>query len=321
MKAITLNTSLCPCIDFTTYDSRLSSVTKEEEYNRGNWHEDFCYTSVSQDSIDEFIVDKAKDYFDLTFCDALKKYGVRSVRVHSVIDKPREYNFQHDALLFDVVMTKDWRKKAFAFLTREDVQQDEAVIKFIANNWKSYDGFNSYMPESIEELVYWFEPRYNVVHSSASDSRDLAVYLTIACLKEDILLGSDWAFGEYGIADDLDSWLNGNEDAKTTYSFFTDEWIKLYDDDLAIDALINDTFQRTGWLWRDYGRGYCPDYFFDENGEELSNDEGVRFTPQNDADCFLCWAADNHLSIEDVREIAAGRKHLYSNGNLFEVAA
>ena len=321
MKAITLNTSLCPCIDFTTYDSRLSSVTKEEEYNRGNWHEDFCYTSVSQDSIDEFIVDKAKDYFDFTFCDALKAYGVRSVRVHSVIDKPREYNFQHDALLFDVVMTKDWRKKAFAFLTSEDVQQDEEVIKFIADNWKSYDGFLSYMPESVAELAAWFDPRYSADFSSASDGRALAAYLTIACLKEDILLGGDWAFGEYGIADDLDSWLNGKTRAKTTYSFFTDEWIKLYDDDLAIDTLINDTFQRVGWQWRDYSRGYCPDYLFDENGEEVSNDEGVRFTPQNDADRFLCWAADNHLSVEDVREIASGRKHLYSNGNLFEVAA
>jgi hypothetical protein len=320
MKAITINTSLCPCIDFTTYDSRLSSVTKEEEYNRDNWHEDFCYTYVSQDSIDEFIVHKAKDYFYLTFCDALKAYGVRCVRVHSVINKPREYNFRHDALLFDVVMTRDWRKKALAFLTREDVQQDEAVINFIANNWKSYDGFNSYMPESVAELAAWFDPRYNVGNLSVCDERDLAVYLTIACLKEGILLGDDWAFGEYGIADDLDSWLNGNDGAKTTY-FFTDEWIKLYDDDLAIDVLIHDTYQRAGWLWRDYGRGYCPDYFFDENGEEMSNDEGVRFTPQNDADCFLCWAADNHLSVEDVREIAAGRKHLYSNGNLFEVAA
>jgi len=80
------------------------------------------------------------------FNDRLKERGIKAKARYTAIDRPREYNFETDAAVFEMSISLKEIERLFA-MCRERGDFD----KFLYDHYKSYDGFWSFLADNIED--------------------------------------------------------------------------------------------------------------------------------------------------------------------------
>lgn len=284
---IELNSSICPLVDFTTYD-RLLSASYLEDMSR-DCLGDFETVTVDQSDVDACIMKKICEYMQDDIAPALAEYGVKSFSVGDIY-KPKEYNFYHDSFAFTAEMEEDWKARAIAFLDKNS--DDEKLHCYISDNWKSCDGFLSLMPESMEEL----KEGLRVFETSFSDVYLLGAYLTLAGIVSEAKVSFD-VFEE-----DVYDYILSYTDITASYCYIPKDWLELYNDDAAVDELYYNLLDKIGHVWRGMNAIYdtqsCESYDCNDNASRM-----------------IAWAMKNNISVEDTQDIAAGRK-VYEYGML-----
>jgi hypothetical protein len=162
---IELGTQLIEFIDVGMYDSILSPeyvLDKEQEYGEEYWDK------FDIEKYTSFIFDSAKEVFENFYLPALKELDLKIisgtvVKIHS----PKQYNYGSDELYFDLELEGTLKESFDKYY--ESVDQGE-FDAFLQENNKSYDGFVSFMPQSLEELE-------EIIKSGKDDERALAAIL------------------------------------------------------------------------------------------------------------------------------------------------
>jgi len=99
--------------------------------------------SATQEGLDEIIQDIAPKYLKEVIQEVLPSVEIYATGVYH----PRQYNFSGDELEFDLVANKEEYEAL-----KEKVTSDENFNAYLRNNYKSYDGFISYMADDISEF-------------------------------------------------------------------------------------------------------------------------------------------------------------------------
>lgn len=98
---IELNSSICPLVDFSTYETPLSS-SFIEDYGR-NGIGDFETVSVNQDDVDVVIMEQVAAVMQNDIAPVLVDYGVKSINIGELC-RPKEYNFRVVSLMIAMTM-------------------------------------------------------------------------------------------------------------------------------------------------------------------------------------------------------------------------
>lgn len=148
------STYIVPLVDVGTYwgqfqyDS-LWSADEDSAREDGNV---VCYDYDHAKFGDVVVKEATKLFADSV---PLQECGVKSVVATKFIS-PREYNFCDDALGLEVEVEDDFLERAKKEIL--DPANRDKVKKYIADNWKSRDGFISHMPVTdIDELPLLFD--------------------------------------------------------------------------------------------------------------------------------------------------------------------
>lgn len=91
---IELNSSICPLVDFSTYEMPLSASFFE--YYGRDCIGDFETVSVNQDDVDVVIMEKVAAVMQDDIAPVLVDYGVKSINIGELC-RPKEYNFRHES--------------------------------------------------------------------------------------------------------------------------------------------------------------------------------------------------------------------------------
>lgn len=284
---IKLNSSICPLVDFTTYEGLLSAYYLEEVSRDCLDH--FENVTVNQGDVDACIMEKVCEYMQDDIAPALAEYGVKSFRVGD-LNKPKEYNFHHDSFDFTAEMEEDWKACAIAFLDKNSENKD--LHDYIRDNWESCSGFLSFMPESMEELKDGLKG--NV--SRYTDDYLLGAYLTLAGIVSEAKVPFD-VFEE-----DVYDYILSNTNITVSYYYIPEDWLEMYNEDSLMDELYYSLSDVIGCPWRG----------FNTIRDEISSED---FECVDNASRLISWAVKNDLSVEDVQDIIAGRK-VYEYGLL-----
>ena len=284
---IELNSSICPLVDFTTYEGLLSFFYLEEVSRDGLG--DFENVTVSQGDVDACIMEKVCDYMQDDIAPTLAEYGVKSFSVGEIC-KPKEYNFYHDSFDFTAEMDEDWKARAIAFLDKNS--DNEELHRYISDNWKSCDGFLSFMPESMEVL----KDGLRGLETSYSDVYLLGAYLTLAGIV------SEAKVPFYVFEEDVYDYILSNTNITASYYYIPEDWLEIYNKDSLMDELYYSLSDVIGCPWRG----------FNTIRDEISSED---FECVDNASRLISWAIKNDLGVEDVQDIIAGRK-VYEYGLL-----
>lgn len=277
---IQLNSSICPLVDFTTYDSLLSASTIEDYAN--DCLDKFEHVYVKQDDVDAIIMEHACNMMCDDIAPALAEYGVKEFLVGANY-RPAYYIFQHDGFDFVAVMADDWKGRAVSFLN--DNRNNVDLLNYIAEHWESRDGFISFMPESMEELLDGITGKSD----RYTDAYLLAEYLTLASIVSGAKVDpSDFEEEVY-------DYICSNTDLMAAYCYIPEDWLALYNDDFGVDELYYSLQDKLGCVWR----------AFDKIHDKISDED---FDCEDRASKMIAWAMKNDLSVQDARDIAAGRK-------------
>jgi len=149
MREFESTSQIFPLVDVGTYWGRY-------EFER------MWYDYIEQDREEGYIVcdDYDFDEFKKALCESvqrvfdkekpLEKYGVKAFHADK-IGSPREYNFMDDWLEFRVEVDDDWFDKSAEILRKPE--NKALVDKYIHDHWHSCDGFTSFMPYDLDELL------------------------------------------------------------------------------------------------------------------------------------------------------------------------
>lgn len=99
--------------------------------------------SATQEGLDEIVQDIAPKYIKEVIQEVLPSVEIYATGVYH----PKQYNFSGDELEFDLVANKEEYEAL-----KEKVTSNENFNAFLRNNYKSYDGFISYMADDISEF-------------------------------------------------------------------------------------------------------------------------------------------------------------------------
>lgn len=99
--------------------------------------------SATQEGLDEIVQDIAPKYIKEVIQEVLPSVEIYATGVYH----PKQYNFSGDELEFDLVANKEEYEAL-----KEKVTSNEDFNAFLRNNYKSYDGFISYMADDISEF-------------------------------------------------------------------------------------------------------------------------------------------------------------------------
>lgn len=177
MENIKLNSSLLPLVDVCMYGGVLDRNDFESEYNElMQDEENSTEYELDWDKFDVAVLEIAAQYVEREIMPLLKKYGVTGFQPIDIWH-PREYNFQTDELDFDLELSDDFYDKMKENVVKFQKEDDGTMQDWIGSNWKSRDGFWSYMPQSFDEILHPVNP-------FCEEAQRVGAYLTLCLLKE-----------------------------------------------------------------------------------------------------------------------------------------
>ena len=159
-----LGTQLVRFINVGMYNSELSSeeVLYDEEITDEYWD------TFDNKKYTQFIFESGKDVFNNSYLPQLKSLDLDIISGEAVrIESPKSYNYGSDELYFDLVIKGTVKESWDKYF--ENVDQGN-LNKYLQESNKSYDGFVSFMPQSIEELE-------DLINSGEDDERAFAAIL------------------------------------------------------------------------------------------------------------------------------------------------
>ena len=169
----------------------------------------------------EAIRKELNDLLKNEFPTSTNRFGVWIGPVKATeISSPREYNFTSDCALLDVEVEPDFVGKALSRLSdaRDDDVLRGRIDSWIEDNWKSCDGFSSWMPESWDDFV---EKASELDEYIAGDKDGLfdeaqaaGAVLTLLAVCSDAYVEDDYGLGVEGgidfLTDELSESLMNN---------------------------------------------------------------------------------------------------------------
>ena len=277
-----MNSNLFPCICVAMYETILSPQFFEENMNEGE--EEFYYDTVDFDDWKKELTKVCQDYLDEHVTDGLRNYGLVGIEAEDIWS-PKYYNYHQDELNMTVSMAEGWqeimKEKIEAWRGRQDVQE------YISENWRSYDGYMNFMPESLDELL-----------EEDDVYRQLAGYLTLAMLVEgtlrpygDILEDLYYSmddFSDYDRVNVIEEYYDDIDEAN--------KLLRLWNNDDDWNELYWSLREKIGSPWRRDSRYDHLDGIKDCGFSWQADSEGKR---------MLFWAVKQELTVQDLYDMAA----------------
>lgn len=131
----------------------------------------------------------------------LGSYGVSDIKVGGWYH-PRQYNFETDSLDLDFFL--DSRKFVERALEEMDGwRDDEDVADFIRGNFATRDGFLSFCPESLDELIDAFSKNKGYMDAHSDDEWDLSELVGDRAIAEYITILLHREFGDESLQESL----------------------------------------------------------------------------------------------------------------------
>jgi len=159
-----LGTQLVKFIDVGMYNSELASenVLDDDEMSEEQWG------TFDNKKYTQFILESGKEVFNNSYLPQLKSLDLDIISGEAIrVQSPKYYNYGSDELYFDLVIKGTVKESWDKYF--ENVDQGE-LNKYLQERNKSYDGFISFMPHSIEELE-------DLINSGEDDERAFAAIL------------------------------------------------------------------------------------------------------------------------------------------------
>ena len=180
-------TQVIPVIDVGMYDSVLSPYDMFRDYDDNG--DEIERSDEEWDRFDsakykEIVGKAAAEIVNPLFNGFEDKYGI-SVKSDGGITSPRYYNFETDELNLTVETADGFMEKALAAIDR--FRQNERIVQYVNDNWKTRDGFWSFMPESINEL----ENGIKTIEERPYWDRSLAGYACLCAIEADLIPNED----------------------------------------------------------------------------------------------------------------------------------
>ena len=152
-----LNTGILPVIDVDLYslysNGLLDNVPDGEE-----------------DNVDKLVLEIAPEYIENAIKKVLPSAKVKALSLYH----PKEYNFSGDELEFDLTISSDEYNTL-----KEDVVNNQDFNTFLRNNYGSYDGFISSMPDNLDDF------------NNSEDWKQLVQVIMFALRNEDLQIIQD----------------------------------------------------------------------------------------------------------------------------------
>lgn len=148
MKTYESSTQICPIVSVGTYWGMYNFESLWQDYIDEDREEGYLVCDdYDFDAFKEELRKSVQSVFDKE--KPLEPYGVRKFTAQK-IGSPSEYNFMDDWLDFSVEVDDDWLDKSMETLSKPE--HKDVIEQYFKDNWRSRDGFNSYMPHDLEEL-------------------------------------------------------------------------------------------------------------------------------------------------------------------------
>ena len=277
LERFELTSAICPIVDIGVYDTILSADLLEEDalYNlKEDYHELVdvfgCLGSFDWKQYNEMILNASKSIIDDSVMPILSKYGAAAIKAVEIWN-PKEYNHSNSQLYFDVYVVENFHE--IFNKNMKEFAKNEMLIEFMRKRYRSYSGFVSFMPQSMDEVAQ-FEDK----------ERCLACYLTFALLVE----GYFNQFGEYDSMYEVYDRIHTYDcpvACCNAYLYCSDEWAAIYRNDVVLNNLIWDVYYKIGRPWETHEMKNILDFCGNINTE---------------ADRFVVWATDMGYSPQDL---------------------
>ncbi len=280
IKKYDLNSNIFPCICVAMYETILDPAYVKERENEGL--DDFYYITFNRDDYKKEMLLQAQEYINDRIISCLKNYGLESIET-SDIDSPKYYNYRNDELDMVVSMQAGWKNIMLANI--EKWRDSEKINKFISKEWKSYDGYINFMPESLDELI-----------NETDQEKQLAAYLTLSLLAENNLKDRYYMLDEF-----YAFYMCDFTDFKHNFVFEeyldkpeAENMLKLWNDDFKFNELYWDLREKIGAPWH-----------YQYNMLESCDDPDLSWNADSDGKRMLFWALKNGYTVNDLYKMVA----------------
>lgn len=157
-----LGTQLVKFINVGMYES---DISPENTIN----DESFDWDNFDAEKYTEFIFECAREIFDNHYLPHIKSIGLNIESGEAIrIQSPKFYNYGSDELYFDIELGTTLKEAWENYRTTID---EGDLDRFMRTSFQSYDGFISFMPGNIEELM-------ELIENGEDDERAIAVLLS-----------------------------------------------------------------------------------------------------------------------------------------------
>lgn len=280
-RCVELTTAILPLVDVGMYESVLSP-SNYEELQKSYFMEDYtcateflCVGNFDYNGYKSAVIDAAKEYIEDNVMPKLREYGVIGIEPMSIWS-PKYYNYSTDELEFNLYLSDNFEQIMRDNIAR--MRNNRSLQRYIEEHFWSKSGFVSFMPRSFDEIL-----------AMDDEDRCISAYLTLALLESGYWSYSGQIIDEsnFDLYDKVTCVYNG--EFCNFYMYVSDEFLKLYDNDTALNELLWDVYFKIGRPWRNHNP---------KNHEY----EGEC---KNEAVEFLLWATDMGYTLADLRAIAA----------------
>lgn len=161
MKRIKLTSDLVPIAFVGMYDGQPSDI--------GNYFYDSDFFEDNEDSFNwdvfnrekwiDFIFNNSIEFINAgLFVKEINKLGIginsiEFIKIHS----PKYYNFETDELYFDLIVNDNFNSEIIHYVNKMDSNQQKMFSEFLNKKYSSRDGFCSFTPNNIIDLVSTIE--------------------------------------------------------------------------------------------------------------------------------------------------------------------
>ena len=180
-------------VDINTYDSEFSpenifSYQMEEEIPEGQEEKDFDFEKYCGD-LGKVAAKVLKEQADNFICG--EESGIKSITSNGKVHNPRHYNLWNgggqDFMDVEIEVSPDFMsrlKENFRKWMEDDLDGNGRVGNFVRDNYTSYDGFFSYIPDSLEGIL-------NDILDGFDLDRLVGVYATLVAVDNGYFRGDD----------------------------------------------------------------------------------------------------------------------------------